>query len=66
MALLVHSDIARAAAQDARMARRFRAAHPEVAVTEIPALSEDVHDLDGLRKVGVLLSDNGEGGKESA
>jgi anion-transporting ArsA/GET3 family ATPase len=66
MALLVHSDIARTAAQDARMARRFRAAHPEVAVTEIPALSEDVHDLDGLRKIGALLSDRGEGGKESA
>ncbi|HEY3736997.1 MAG TPA: ArsA-related P-loop ATPase [Jatrophihabitans sp.] len=54
-ALRVHAEIARAAEQDARMSRRFRAAHPEVAVTEVPALPVDVHDLDGLRKIGALL-----------
>jgi anion-transporting ArsA/GET3 family ATPase len=64
-ALLVHADLARTAAQDARMGRRFRAAHPEVAVTEIPALAEDVHDLDGLREIGALLGATGENGQNS-
>jgi hypothetical protein len=37
------------------MAKRFRAAHPEVALTTVPALPVDVHDLDGLRTIGELL-----------
>ncbi len=55
-ALLVHTEIARSAEQDARMARRFRTAHPEVAVVEVPALPVDVHDLAGLREIGALLT----------
>jgi anion-transporting ArsA/GET3 family ATPase len=66
LALRVHSDIARMATHDARMARRFRAAHPEVAMTEVRALAEDVHDLDGLRQIGAQLSRGGEDGRESA
>jgi anion-transporting ArsA/GET3 family ATPase len=54
-ALRVHAEVASAAEQDARMARRFCAAHPEVAVVEVPALPVDIHDLDGLRAVGALL-----------
>jgi hypothetical protein len=38
------------------MARRFAAAHPEVPTVLLPALPADVHDLDGLRTIGALLS----------
>jgi anion-transporting ArsA/GET3 family ATPase len=55
-ALRVHAEIATAAEHDARMSKRFRAAHPEVAVVHVPALPADVHDLDGLRKIGRLLT----------
>jgi hypothetical protein len=37
------------------MARRFAAAHPAVPIITVPALSADVHDLDGLRQIGDLL-----------
>lgn len=37
---------------------RFSAAHPEVATAVVPALPTDVHDLDGLRRVGDLLAGN--------
>jgi anion-transporting ArsA/GET3 family ATPase len=56
-ALRVHVEVASAAEHDARMAKRFCAAHPEVAVIALPALPVDVHDLDGLRTIGDLLSD---------
>jgi anion-transporting ArsA/GET3 family ATPase len=55
-ALRVHAEIAAAAEHDARMARRFSAAHPQVPVVQVPALPTDVHDLDGLRAVGDLLA----------
>ena len=35
---------------------RFAAAHPTVPTAVVPALSGDVHDLDGLREVGRLLA----------
>ena len=34
----------------------FQAAHPHVPTVVVPALSTDVHDLDGLRAVGELLA----------
>ena len=55
-ALRVHAEVARTAEHGARMVRRFRTAHPDVAVIEVPALPADVHDLDGLRDIGALLS----------
>jgi anion-transporting ArsA/GET3 family ATPase len=55
-ALRVHAELAAAAEHDARMARRFAAAHPGVPVIAVPALTEDVHDLDGLRRIGELLA----------
>ena len=55
-ALRVHVEIALAADHDMRMAKRFAAAHPEVAVAPVPALPTDVHDLDGLREIGDLLA----------
>jgi anion-transporting ArsA/GET3 family ATPase len=54
-ALRVHAELAAAAEHDARMARRFGAAHPGVPMVPVPALSADVHDLDGLRQIGKLL-----------
>jgi anion-transporting ArsA/GET3 family ATPase len=55
-ALRVHAEIARAAEHDARMARRFSTAHPEVPIASVPALAADLHDLDGLRAIGQLLT----------
>lgn len=55
-ALRVHTEIARAAEHDTRMARRFASAHPDVKLVTLPALPADIHDLDGLRRIGVLLT----------
>jgi anion-transporting ArsA/GET3 family ATPase len=55
-ALRVHAEIARAAEHDVRMARRFSTAHPEVPIATVPALAADIHDLDGLRTIGQLLT----------
>jgi len=38
------------------IAHRFTAAHPGIRVTSVRALAQDVHDLDGLREIGDLLS----------
>jgi anion-transporting ArsA/GET3 family ATPase len=54
--LRLHADRMRNAERQARLARRFTAAHPGVPVTEVYALAEDVHDLEGLREVGTLLA----------
>jgi hypothetical protein len=43
-------------ARETRLCARFSAAHPDVPTAVVPALSTDVHDLDGLRRVGELLS----------
>jgi hypothetical protein len=37
------------------MAKRFRSAHPAVAVVSVPALPADIHDMDGLRTISDLL-----------
>jgi anion-transporting ArsA/GET3 family ATPase len=55
-ALRVHAELAAAAEHDARMATRFAAAHPGVPMVAVPALPADVHDLDGLRRIGDLLA----------
>jgi anion-transporting ArsA/GET3 family ATPase len=57
-ALRVQAELAAAAENDARMTRRFIAAHPDVAVVTVPALPTDVHDLAGLATVGELLALN--------
>jgi anion-transporting ArsA/GET3 family ATPase len=51
-ALQLHADRMTEAAAERRIAGGFTAAHPLVPVAEIPALAEDVHDLDGLRRIG--------------
>ena len=55
-ALRVHAEVAAAAEHDARMAKRFSTAHPGVPVVALPALTADVHDLEGLREIGSLLA----------
>ena len=54
--LRLHADRIRIVARETRLRRRFSAAHPDVPTAVVPALSTDVHDLDGLRLVGDLLS----------
>jgi anion-transporting ArsA/GET3 family ATPase len=54
-ALRVHAEVASAADHDARMTRRFAAAHPTVSLVAVPALPVDVHDLAGLDTIGTLL-----------
>jgi anion-transporting ArsA/GET3 family ATPase len=54
--LRLHADRTRIVARETRLRRRFSAAHPHVPTAVVPALSTDVHDLDGLRLVGDLVS----------
>jgi anion-transporting ArsA/GET3 family ATPase len=54
--LRLHAERIMLAGRDRRMRDRFTSAHPDVAVAEVPALPDDVHDLDGLRAVGQALS----------
>jgi anion-transporting ArsA/GET3 family ATPase len=54
--LRLHADRMRIIAREARLRRRFSAAHPGVPTAVVPALATDVHDLDGLRLVGALLA----------
>jgi anion-transporting ArsA/GET3 family ATPase len=55
-ALAVHIDAAQNAEHDLAMIRRFAAAHPDVPEVRAPALSSDVHDLAGLRRIGAELA----------
>jgi anion-transporting ArsA/GET3 family ATPase len=43
------------AARQRRLVARFSGAHPSVSLRGVPALAQDVHDLDGLREIGALL-----------
>ena len=54
--LRLHADRARLVSRERRLRQRFVAAHPRVPTAVVPALSTDVHDLDGLRQVGELLA----------
>ena len=42
--------------REVRLRKRFATSHPDVATAVLPALPTDVHDLDGLRRVGELLA----------
>jgi anion-transporting ArsA/GET3 family ATPase len=53
--LRLHADRARVVARETRLRQRFVAAHPQVPTVVVRALATDVHDLDGLRRVGDLL-----------
>ncbi len=54
--LRLHADRTRIVEREGRLRRRFVAAHPEVPTVVVPALATDVHDLDGLRRVGEGLA----------
>ena len=54
--LRLHSDRKRIVAREEQLRRRFATGHPEVAIAVVPAMATDVHDLDGLRQVGGLLT----------
>ena len=55
-ALRLHAERMQLATRESRLAEHFVAAHPSVPMTEIPARPEDVHDLAGLRAVGMSLA----------
>ncbi|MGC9499855.1 ArsA family ATPase [Streptomyces sp. WG7] len=54
--LRLHANRMHLLAREQRTRDRFTARHPEVAVTEVAALPGDVHDLAGLREIGVRLA----------
>ena len=54
--LRLHADRARMVEREARLRARFAAAHPAVPTAVVPALATDVHDLEGLRRIGDLLA----------
>jgi anion-transporting ArsA/GET3 family ATPase len=58
--LRLHADRVRMVEREAGLRRRFAAAHPQVPTVVVRALASDVHDLDGLRRVGSLLASGGE------
>jgi anion-transporting ArsA/GET3 family ATPase len=53
--LRLHADRRLIVERETRLRARFARAHPDVRTVVLPALPTDVHDLDGLRKVGDLL-----------
>jgi anion-transporting ArsA/GET3 family ATPase len=57
-ALRLHAERMEQAAAQRRMAEHFTAAHPLVPVAEVPAQPEDVHDLEGLRRIGLAFENN--------
>jgi anion-transporting ArsA/GET3 family ATPase len=53
--LRLHADRKILVEREKRLIGRFETSHPEVPTAVLPALSTDVHDLDGLRRIGDLL-----------
>jgi anion-transporting ArsA/GET3 family ATPase len=58
-ALRLHAERMSLSERERRVARAFTSAYPAVPVVEVPALPVDVHDLEGLRRIGELLADAG-------
>jgi anion-transporting ArsA/GET3 family ATPase len=53
--LRLHADLKVVVEREKRLTSRFETSHPKVPTAVLPALSTDVHDLDGLRRIGDLL-----------
>jgi anion-transporting ArsA/GET3 family ATPase len=53
--LRLHADRRLIVERETRLRGRFARAHPDVRTVVLPALPTDVHDLDGLRRIGDLL-----------
>jgi anion-transporting ArsA/GET3 family ATPase len=54
--LQLHADRVRIVERERHLCERFAASHPQVPTAFVPALAEDVHDLDGLRTIGEGLA----------
>ncbi|WP_228645940.1 ArsA family ATPase [Microtetraspora sp. AC03309] len=54
--LRLHAGRMQLAAREQREQEHFMSAHPTVPIAHVPAMAEDVHDLDGLREIGDLLA----------
>ena len=54
--LRLHADRVETAERERRVLARFTRAHPSVPIVDVPAMATDVHDLDGLRAIGDLLT----------
>lgn len=54
--LRLHADRRTVVERETRLTGRFAKSHPDVPTAVLPALSTDVHDLEGLRRVGDLLA----------
>jgi anion-transporting ArsA/GET3 family ATPase len=55
-ALRMHAELMQLGKRERRLAEHFTSAHPAIPVAEVGAQPEDVHDLDGLRVIGTMLS----------
>ena len=55
--LRLHADRVRIVERERHLRERFAASHPKVPTAVVPAMASDVHDLDGLREIGVRLAD---------
>ena len=62
--LRLHADRKVLVEREKRLTSRFATSHPDVPTAVLPALSTDVHDLDGLRRIGDLLGAQVETGIE--
>ncbi|MFL6061618.1 MAG: ArsA family ATPase [Marmoricola sp.] len=54
--LRLHADRKLVVERETRLRSRFATAHPGVRTVVLPALPSDVHDLEGLRRIGDLLN----------
>ena len=54
----IHANRPAQAERQRHLAERFTAAHPAVPVAMMPAMAEDIHDLEGLRAIGDRLAEN--------
>jgi len=55
-ALRNHAERMNLSKRERRLAEHFTSAHPVIPVTEVVAQPEDIHDLDGLRTIGMILA----------
>jgi hypothetical protein len=58
-ALRMHAERMHLSKRERRLAEQFTSAHPAIPVAEVVAQPEDVHDLEGLRVIGAILSRQG-------
>ena len=57
--LRLHADRVDRADRERRLLGRFTKAHPDVAVTQVPAVAGDITDLAGLREIGARMTGGG-------